>query len=127
MQLTKNFSLHEFACNDANNTPVPFDLQPNVAELAKNLQVLRDVLGEPIHINSAYRTVAYNAKVGGKKNSFHLKAMAADITTKNKSPLELYIIIEQLISIGKMKQGGLGLYKGFVHYDIRGIHVRWKE
>ena len=33
--------------------------------------------------------------------------------------------IEKLIKEGKMKQGGIGIYKGFIHYDIRGTKARW--
>lgn len=124
MKLTKNFWLHEFACHDG--TPVPVRLMENVKALAANLQVLRDFLGEPIHINSAYRTPAHNRRVGGEPNSFHLKAMAADITIKSKTPVQLASVIEKLIASGKMKQGGLGLYKGFVHTDIRGERKRWR-
>ena len=40
--LTKNFSLWEFACHDANNTPVPEKLKPNALALAEQLQVIRD-------------------------------------------------------------------------------------
>lgn len=123
MQLTKNFNLNEFACKDG--TPVPPELIPNVQELAENLQVLRDELGEAIHINSAYRHEAYNKKIGGEKKSFHIKAMAGDITCKSLTPKKLHAKIEKLIAAGKMKQGGLGLYPGFVHYDIRGVKARW--
>jgi uncharacterized protein YcbK (DUF882 family) len=123
MQLTTNFNLAEFACKDG--TPVPKELIPNVELLAKNLQVLRDHLGEPIHINSGYRSPAHNAKVGGKKNSYHMKAMAADITCKSKTPKQLAAIIEKLIAGKKMKQGGIGIYPGFVHYDVRGAKARW--
>jgi len=123
MQLTTNFSLSEFACKDG--TPVPDELLHNVQLLATNLQVLRDYLGESIHINSGYRTPAYNAKVGGKKASFHLKAMAGDLTTKSRTPKQLAAVIEKLIAQGKMKQGGLGVYPGFVHYDVRGVKARW--
>lgn len=122
-QLTKNFSLEEFKCKDG--TPVPPELMQNVQLLAINLQALRDYLGAPIHVNSGYRTPAYNAKVGGKKASQHMLAKAADITTKNKTPRQLAAIIEKLISQGKMKQGGLGIYPGFVHYDVRGKKARW--
>jgi uncharacterized protein YcbK (DUF882 family) len=93
--------------------------------LAANLQVLRDHIGESVHINSCYRPEDYNKKVGGKSKSQHLTASAADITTKRYSPVRLAAIIEKLISQGKMKQGGLGIYPGFVHYDIRGKKARW--
>lgn len=123
MKLTQNFDSKEFDCHDG--TIVPDVLMPNLKELAKNLQVLRDYLGEPIHVNSGYRTVAYNLSIGGKPKSQHLKAKAADITVKSKTPKQLAVIIERLIREKKMKQGGLGIYPGFVHYDIRGVKARW--
>lgn len=123
MQLTKNFQLSEFACHDG--TPVPDELLDNVKLLAQNLQVLRDDIGESITILSGYRSKEWNKKVGGKKNSMHMKAMAGDLTTKSFTPKQLHAKIEKLISTGKMKQGGLGLYPGFVHYDVRGEKARW--
>lgn len=123
MKLTKNFNLAEFACHDG--TQVPDKYLDNVKELAANLQVLRDELGEPIHINSSYRHTAYNKNIGGAKDSQHLTASAGDITCKSLSPKQLHAKIEKLIAAGKMKQGGLGLYPGFVHYDIRGVKARW--
>lgn len=123
MKLTENFTLEEFACHDG--TQVPELLRVNAEILAINLQVLRDHLGEPIHVSSAYRSEEYNAKVGGKRNSYHKKALAADITCKSKSPKQLAAVIEKLIAQKKMKQGGLGVYPGFVHYDARGAKARW--
>lgn len=123
MQLTKNFHLSEFKCNDG--TKVPEELIPKVKELAENLQVLRDYIKEPIFLNSAYRTKEYNTLIGGTANSQHVKGCAADITCKSKSPKQLANIIEVLIEEGKMKQGGVGRYNGFTHYDIRGTKARW--
>jgi hypothetical protein len=51
--------------------------------------------------------------------------MAADIKVKGLTPLEIYNAIEKLIADGKMKQGGLGLYRSWIHYDFRGTKVRW--
>jgi uncharacterized protein YcbK (DUF882 family) len=122
MKLTKSFQLSEFACNDG--TQVPENLIPNVKELAKNLQVLRDEIGESLTINSGYRSPAWNKKVGGAKNSMHLKAMASDLVCKSLTPKQLKAVIEKLIKEGKMKNGGIGLYPSFVHYDI-GATRRW--
>lgn len=121
-QLTKNFNINEFACKDG--TPVPDNYECNVIVLANNLQVLRDHLGEPVKLNSGYRTPAYNKRVGGAKNSMHLYAKAADITVKSKTPKQLKAVIESLIKAGKMKNGGIGLYPGFVHYDVGPVR-RW--
>lgn len=123
LQLTKNFNIVEFACHDG--SPVPDELIPNVQELANNIQVLRDEIGEALHVNSGYRTPSYNKQVGGKPLSQHLKAKASDLTCKSLTPKQLAAKIEKLIAAKKMKQGGLGIYPGFVHYDIRGTKARW--
>jgi len=123
MRLTKNFNLSEFDCTDG--TEMPSELLTNVLELAENLQVLRDFVGVPIKINSSYRSLSYNANIGGSKNSQHLFAKAADIVIESKSPEQVANIIKALILEGKMKQGGIGVYNTFTHYDIRGHKARW--
>ncbi|HIB37975.1 D-Ala-D-Ala carboxypeptidase family metallohydrolase [Mesonia sp.] len=123
MELTKNFDTHEFESKDGLSTPK--NLMPNIQELADNLQVLRDYFGLPISINSGYRSPSHNRSIGGVKNSQHVQGKAADITVSGKSPKEVHQAIERLIAEGKMKQGGLGLYSTFVHYDIRGTKARW--
>ena len=122
-QLTKNFCIEEFDCHDG--TQVPSSLFANVNALAFNLQILREHLNKPIHILSGYRTITYNQKVGGAPHSQHLLAKAADIQVKGVSPYSLARIIEELILEDFMKQGGLGIYNTFTHYDIRGFKARW--
>ncbi|MGJ1328480.1 YcbK family protein [Sphingobacterium multivorum] len=124
MQLTKNFKLEEFDCKDG--TPVPKQFYSNVTKLAKNLQVLRDYLGVPVTVTgSGYRTPSHNKAVGGAPESKHMTAEAGDINAKGYTPNQLAAVIEKLIKEGKMDQGGLGIYPGFVHYDIRGTKARW--
>lgn len=123
IQITEHFNIVEFACKDG--TEVPQQYFDNVIELCRNLEVLRDELCCPIHVNSGYRSISHNKKVGGKEHSQHLVAKAADITTKNFSPLQVWNTIKDLIKKGKMKDGGLGLYNGFVHYDVRDTPARW--
>lgn len=124
MQLTQNFHLSEFDCKDG--TPVPEQYIGNVKELARNLQTIRDEIDQPLIISgSGYRTPAHNKKVGGAPKSQHLTASAADISSPGISPKDLATIIERLIIEGRVKQGGIGVYPGFVHYDIRGTRARW--
>jgi uncharacterized protein YcbK (DUF882 family) len=124
MKLTNNFWLKEFNCKDG--TIVPERLIGNVQLLAEQLQTLRDVIGEPIQINSAYRHGAYNQSIGGSKNSQHILAKAADIVVgEGFTPKLIVGTIEALIASGEMMEGGLGLYDNFVHYDIRGVRARW--
>lgn len=123
MNLTKNFTREEFDCSDG--TIVPLLYKQNVIELAQNLQVLRDYLNEAIYVSSGFRTKKYNKQIGGVDDSQHLEAKAGDLSVKSLTPLQLAKTIEKLIAKGKMKQGGIGVYKTFVHYDIRGTKARW--
>ena len=123
MKLEKNFSLHEFKCKDG--TEVPKDLIDNVKLLAENLQVLRDHIQKPIIVISGYRTLEYNTKIDGAKRSLHLVAKAGDIVVPGLTSLEIKNTILQLIKEGKMKEGGIGIYSTFVHYDVRGWPARW--
>lgn len=125
MRLTQNFSKMEFESRDG--VSMPDNVLENVKELAENLQKVRSLLGQPIHINSGYRSPAHNASIGGVRNSQHLQGKAADITMKNFTAKDLAVIIERLINTGELKEGGVGLYNGFVHYDIRGERRRWNE
>lgn len=121
--MTKNFKLKEFECKDGSK--MPLEVYENVIKLANQLQFLREYTGRPITINSAYRSPDHNAKVGGSKTSQHLLGKAADITIQSLKPAEVFMIIEELIDMGHMLQGGLGLYDTFVHYDIRRTKARW--
>ena len=124
--MTRNFTKEEFDCNcDCGVCEMPINVYHNVVKVANQLQVLRDELKKPIHINSAYRSEEYNVSIGGVKSSQHIMGRAADISIKSMTPLEVYNTIERLIENGDMLQGGLGLYDSFVHYDIRGERARW--
>ena len=124
MQLTKNFNRQEFDCKDG--TKVPDEFLQNVQEVANNLQILRDYLKVPVRVTgSGYRTKSHNKKVGGAKFSQHLTASGADINADGYTQKELAKEIEKLITKGKMKEGGIGIYTNFVHYDIRGTKARW--
>ena len=123
MKITENFSLNEF--NSKDGTKMPADVKENIKQLAVNLQVIRDNAECAIHINSAYRSPSHNKRIGGVSNSKHIFGLASDLTSRNHTPNELYQLIEELINDGKISEGGLGLYKSFVHYDIRGTKARW--
>lgn len=129
MQLTPDFTKEEFDSKDG--AKMPDEVLRNVISLAGYLQILRDHIEviegreHPIIINSGYRSKSHNRKVGGSKNSQHLLGKAADIVVGRLTPLRVSRIIEELIMRGKMKQGGIGIYETFVHYDIRGTKARW--
>lgn len=101
------------------------EVRSNLFELATNLEVLRAHFNAPITVNSAYRSPEYNASIGGAKKSQHTLGKAADVVVKGVSPNEVADAIEFLIDVGLMKEGGLGYYDTFTHYDIRGTKARW--
>lgn len=123
MNLTQHFKLEEFDCRDG--SPTPQHIQIRLVELAMNLEKLRAYLGAPITITSGYRTPEYNRKVGGAPRSQHVEGRAADIRVQGLSPAQVAAKIEELIANGDMAQGGIGIYNSWVHYDIRGVRVRW--
>jgi uncharacterized protein YcbK (DUF882 family) len=127
--MTKNFKLKEFKCKGnikGCDCQMPLEVYENIIKLASQLQFLRDYTGRPITINSAYRCPEHNAKISGSsKKSQHMLGKAADITIQSLKPAEVFMIIEDLIDMGHMLQGGLGLYDTFVHYDIRKTKARW--
>lgn len=122
-KISKNFSLEEFKCKDGSDIPNTALL--NIVELARNLEVLRTAINKPITITSGYRSPKYNAKIGGVKDSQHLRGTAADIKVSGMTPKEVALVIEGLIESGKMKEGGIGVYPTFTHYDHRNRKARW--
>ena len=125
MKLSTNFNLDEFA--SADGTAPSGEVLKNLTELAKNLEVLRKHLGQPIRVTSGFRSREHNKKIGGATNSFHVLGMAADIQVSKMTPEQVAKAIELLIAEGKMKEGGIGIYKTWTHYDHRGTKARWKK
>lgn len=116
--------MSEFECKSG--ASMPKDVLDNIKELANNLQVLRETVGRPVKITSGWREKSHNAKIkGAAKNSQHIYGRAADIKVSGFTPKQIANIIEKLIKAGKMKQGGLGVYSSWVHYDTRGKKARW--
>lgn len=124
--LNKNFHVWEFKCNDGSD-PIFID-----SELVELLQKIRDHFGLPVHINSAYRTAAYNLskKVGGAKFSQHQYGKAADIYIQGVSIYVVAAYVETLMP----NKGGVGTYPikagvrdcAFVHVDVRAAKSRWR-
>ena len=106
--VSKNFKVKEFACKD-NSDAILIDTK----FVTEKLQKIRDHFGVPITINSAYRTETYNAKVGGAKNSYHMKGRAFDIVVKGK---DLDEVARYAQTIGIL---GIIRYNTFIHVDSR--------
>lgn len=122
-KVSGHFSVYEFACSDKSDT-VLID-----TELVSILEQVRAHFGKPVHINSAYRTPAYNASIGGSPNSQHCKGLAADIVISGVDPIRIALYLSSLPYFAK--RGGIGYYSraqvtgGFVHVDVRTWKSRW--
>lgn len=80
--LSENFSLQELTRTNHTDCPnEPNDREKaNLRRLAcEVLQPLRDAWGQPLKVNSAYRSLLVNTRVHGARNSYHLRGLAADI------------------------------------------------
>lgn len=101
-----NFSPEELACHGDG------ELMVDIPSLDL-LQKLRDRIGKPLIVESAFRNVAWNKHVGGVKDSQHLKAKAFDISMSNQDPEHF---LEAAHAVGFT---GFGTYpdQNFIHID----------
>ena len=118
----KYFNFEEFTCRDGTQCPEKF--WPDLQKLIDQLDIIREEIGQPLHVISGYRSPEYNAKIDGAKQSQHMLGCAADLTCKKMTAKKLYSVIVKLIKEKRIFNGGLGRYPGFSHYDI-GSKRRW--
>ena len=117
LQLGPHFRLREFACKDGSDKVLVDDA------LVELLEAVREAAGGAVTINSAYRTPAHNAAVGGVSYSQHVYGRAADIVVAGASPLLVGQIAEYYLD----RRGGIGVYQTFTHVDTRAIRSRWDQ
>jgi zinc D-Ala-D-Ala carboxypeptidase len=102
-----DFSPEEIACRGDGK------IQLNEPALDK-LQVLRDQLGVPLIVHSAYRSPDYNRQVGGAQHSMHLQGAAFDISMANHDPENFEAAARDVGFTGF----GFYLRQNFMHIDI---------
>lgn len=78
------------------NVPSLMEHVENLCTLADFLNEVREEFGEPIVVNSAYRTPIVNKLVGGVSNSYHLEGRAADIRPSYTPSVDFYSELERL-------------------------------
>ena len=110
----QDFTPQEMACKG--NSAVLLE-----TESMDTLQRLRHWLDAPMRINSAYRSVEYNRKIGGSPNSQHLHGKAFDVSMIKPAPHDMEKFIELAKAAGFK---GIGRYYDaqtkqpiFVHLD----------
>lgn len=117
---SKHFTYHEMCV-----TRTSFDNQcvnplyiTNLVRLCDVLEVIRDAVCRPLHVNSAYRSLRVNRAVGGVSTSDHLYGFAADIYVDNMSSLDLFNAIRYVHVTAGVDFGQVIRYKTFVHVSI---------
>lgn len=118
--LTPNFKFGEFWSGDvrkgARSIEPPAKYVNRIIAMAEELQVVRDYIGSPIIITSAYRTPDWNKRVGGVKNSYHTQGLAVDIKVNGMPPYDLAVYVAKLTDFMGF---GINIKKNFVHCDMR--------
>lgn len=115
---SKNLAWFELACKDG--TPYPEKWRSSRAlKLGVVFEIIRAAFGnKPIVVLSGYRTPSWNRKIGGARNSQHVEGRALDLRPPNGvNPKAFYEVIKQFALETDIR--GIGLYKTFVHVDIR--------
>ena len=86
------------------------------------MQTLRDRLGKPLIVRSAYRSPEHNRAVGGATRSKHMDGAAFDIAMSNHDPAAFEAAAREVGFLG------FGFYprSGFIHVDL-GTARQWGE
>lgn len=128
--LTKNFTRDEYSRANR-KTDGRIKIYPETFIFMTALQLFRDQIGKPMHVNCWFRTKAFNKRCGGIAKSNHLRGCAMDWYFKGENMADEKKFIEyaqrwkDIINIINCTdlfgdiQGEAGLYKGFWHFGIQ--------
>lgn len=121
MNLSKHFTLEEFTASSVaerkgiTNVPNAEQIE-NLKMVASTLELIRELVQQPVHISSGYRCPVLNKAVGSGFNSAHIDGLAADIWVEGMPAKKLAKMIEaagipmdQLIYEGSWVHVGLAL------------------
>jgi len=95
VNLSNNFTLEQLTASGVAlrkgipNVPSADNIE-NLKVLAQTLERVLELLGVPIHIDSAYRSIRVNLAVGGSAHSAHIDGYACDFTAPSfGSPVDV--------------------------------------
>jgi len=120
MNMSPHFTLEEMTVSETaarkgiSNVPDNSALV-NLRRLALFLESLREKLGKPIKINSAYRSPEVNGSVGGAKTSQHCLGLAADIRVPGMTPDQ---VVRAIKASGLVYDQLIREYDSWTHVSI---------
>lgn len=116
---SEHLTWEELSCSDG--TRYPLHWWDRAHQLALAFEEVREAIGCPLRVLSAYRTPAWNARIGGARMSQHVEGRALDL-----SPMGTGITVERLLEVVLAKAHdpraiirGVGIYPSFIHMDTR--------
>jgi zinc D-Ala-D-Ala carboxypeptidase len=117
-KISKFFSNKEFRCPKSGLLFV----DPDLLEMLDNL---RDLMGEPVYVTSGCRSREHNKAIGGAESSLHITdnenpCRAADLRRGNGN--YQHRLLGYIFELGF---GGVGVYVGHTHVDIRNVPTVW--
>lgn len=117
------FSFKELIKTDTGlpNLPTMMEHVINLVKLWRVLNEIRDMFGDAIYVNSAYRTPQVNDAILGNPRSYHLQGLAADIRPDYVPSDEYQDELNRLVKV--IKSSGIKLkefiiYPNFIHIAI---------
>ena len=129
-RLSKHFVVEEFDCKDG--TKVSRRDYAGLEYLCRQfLEPMRREFG-PCSVHSGFRTRSHNANVGGERNSYHIypdhdgNDQAVDVSFARGNSSRWHAKANAIRRRKRSGRGGLGLYRSFVHIDIRDFAANWR-
>lgn len=103
------------------NGPPPRHLWSNMKSTAKMIDAIRERLGYPVRILSAYRSLAYNSCIGGATQSRHMEFDALDWRGSQGAVSEWHAAAQAVAASNSAFDGWMRPYYSsrFVHIDTR--------
>ena len=105
----KYFDLSEFDSPDDTDSGDNMDIH-----FVRKLDEAREIAGIPFKVNSGYRTPFHNTKVGGVKDSSHIKIPCCAVDIKAEDSRTRFLIISAAIQVGINR---IGIGNNFIHLD----------
>lgn len=129
MNLTPHFTVEEFIRSDT-ATRLCIDQTPSANVMqrllftAQQLEIVRELLGYPLHISSGYRSLKLNTRVGGAPDSAHLTGQAADFTCPEfGTPKEIVKFLSERpeVNFDQLIYEGTWVHIGFADHPRREV------
>jgi len=111
-KLSEHFYLTDFQSPDTGEVKI----HPRLVGICEDLFLI-----QPFIITSAYRTPEWNEKVGGARQSYHMRGLAVDLQPVflgEKSMKETLILLAESAN-DNPDIGAIGLYRNHIHIDLR--------